>query len=125
MIFIAIGLLSCQKSDPHGYGSHGSPWIQQVNIFPSDQLWKYDSISHIYSFEKSMSMITANVLYNGKVEVFLGDFTDAIKMPLTQDSVTYDYSYQLGWVEIKLASSNGGIPPYPDNLTFMVQTTQW
>ena len=126
IIIIGVTCLSCHKDQPHhGYGSHGSPWIQTCVIQISDSSWNYDSTNHFYYTKEDMSTITDNVIYNGSVDVYLGDYNSNQQMPLTEQGVWYDYYYQLNLVEFKIGLSDGSIPSNPGYKSFVIVITQW
>jgi hypothetical protein len=125
-IFIPIAfnliISACKKDDQHGFGSHGSPWLQFAYLSTTDQSWVYDSINKIYSHEEAVSIVTASV---SEVDVYYGRDNGALKMPVTIGDLIYTSTHDAGYVRINVGSANDSIPNNPGAQNFMVETMQW
>ena len=127
---VMILTTSCTKEGPVGpqgpagiNGTNGSSNVSSFTANTTTSSWGVNA-SHSYELDASFSVpaITADVVNNGTIQVFIGDGTGNqwSAMPFSLTGVEFNYTYSLQTIIFQVTQSNMNPPNNPGTQQFKI-----
>jgi hypothetical protein len=126
---LGLTLTSCQKGDtgPAGEkgaagtnGTNGVANIQTTTITLNGSAWTFDSAENSYDATLTVPGITQSIMDKGTIQVFMGDATELVPLPIAFGLLQIHYSFSPGQVFLSLRLSDGSVPSSPGTEQFKV-----